>query len=302
MSLYRKIAVLGGDLRQAAVADFFAVKGYGVVAWGLPLHTLSSSVLLVESWQSAVQGTDVLILPLPASPDSKHLNMPLLQGESTHPPCVLEVLEHTPPHTLIAGGRFSRKIKDALERSGHRYFDYFESEALQQKNAVPTAEGAIEVLMREVPRTIRGLSVAVTGYGRVSRALVQLLLAMGAHVTVIARKSEDLLSATSLGCDALRLQPGALDALGDRFAVIFNTVPSCLFDKSALQGLSHQTVIVDLASAPGGVDVNAAKALGIRAVWALSLPGKYAPVTAGQIIGETVLSHLENNNEGGNTV
>jgi dipicolinate synthase subunit A len=39
---------------------------------------------------------------------------------------------------------------------------------------------------------------------------------------------------------------------------------------------------------PGGVDFAAAKERGINAIWALSLPGKYAPETAGKIIADTL--------------
>ena len=298
MSYSKRITVLGGDRRQTAVAEFFARRGYEVVVWGLPPDTLDPTVKRAKAWREAVCEADVLVLPLPTSPDSRHLNVPLVQEESAPPPLVLDVLDHLPPHTLVAGGRLSPAHRAALERSGRPFFDYFESEELQQKNAIPTAEGAIEVLMREVPQTVRGLSVGVTGYGRVSRALSELLVAMGARVTVMARKSSNLLSARAMGCDTLMLgEQAALRALGDRFAVIFNTVPHRLFDEEVLLGLSHETVIVDLASAPGGVDVNAAKAQGIRAIWALSLPGKYAPVTAGQIIGETVLSYMEKGGE-----
>jgi dipicolinate synthase subunit A len=60
-----------------------------------------------------------------------------------------------------------------------------------------------------------------------------------------------------------------------------------------LRGLSRDTVLIDLASAPGGVDAEAAANLGIRVIFALSLPGKYAPVSAGHIIAQTVLSCLE---------
>ena len=47
-------------------------------------------------------------------------------------------------------------------------------------------------------------------------------------------------------------------------------------------------LIIDLASVPGGVDFAAAKDKGIEAVWALSLPGKYAPESAGAIIADVL--------------
>ena len=47
-------------------------------------------------------------------------------------------------------------------------------------------------------------------------------------------------------------------------------------------------LIIDLASKPGGVDFDSAKQLDVKVIWALALPGKCAPVTAGKIIKNTV--------------
>ena len=82
-------------------------------------------------------------------------------------------------------------------------------------------------------------------------------------------------------------------ALADGKQVIFNTVPHWLFTEEVLQRISKDTLLIDLASAPGGVDAQAAGALGISVIFALSLPGKYAPETAGEIIAQTVLSALQ---------
>lgn len=56
------------------------------------------------------------------------------------------------------------------------------------------------------------------------------------------------------------------------YDVIFNTVPSLLFDRPALKALDKGTLLIDLASRPGGVDFNAAAELQIKTIWALSLP------------------------------
>ena len=52
--------------------------------------------------------------------------------------------------------------------------------------------------------------------------------------------------------------------------------------------IDKKTLIIDLASSPGGVDVSAAKKLSSRVLWASSLPGKYAPESAGELIGECI--------------
>lgn len=293
MFYHKTITVLGGDARQVALAEYFGSAGFSVRAWGLSQTALSPSVAPAEHWQEAVGEADVVVLPLPASPDSKYLNVPQVDLELQKPPRISEIAHALPAHTLLAGGRFSPALKEMLREGGVHFFDYFESELLQQKNAIPTAEGAVEILMREIPRTVNGLPVAVTGFGRVSRALVALLLAMGAEVTVVARKEAALGEARAMGCSTVKIDgKDALFALSSGYAAIFNTVPYWLFDERILKQLSRDTLLIDLASSPGGVDANAAAALGIRVIWALSLPGKYAPKTAGEIIAETILTYM----------
>ena len=76
------------------------------------------------------------------------------------------------------------------------------------------------------------------------------------------------------------------------YRVIFNTVPYTVFTKDVLSALSPSTLIIDLAGDDGGVDRVAAEAIGIKTIWALSLPGKVAPFTAAGIICDCVLELL----------
>ena len=41
------------------------------------------------------------------------------------------------------------------------------------------------------------------------------------------------------------------------------------------------------------MDFDAARKMGIKVIWALSLPGKVAPDTAGDIIGKTIINILD---------
>lgn len=291
MNLKRNYAVLGGDARQLALCEYLADRGNTVCAFGLPRERLSRRIRMEQDWKRMIQGADAVILPLPASPDGRRIHLPF--GGECEAPALKELfslVESIP----VMGGKFSPAVKELAERNGVLLFDYFESESLQLKNALPTAEGAVSVLMREVPCTVSGLCVGVTGFGRVAKALIRLLLAMGARVTVTARKSADMLSARALGCSTV---PFTGDASLQDFAkgqsVVFNTVPHWIFSQEVLRNMDQKTLIIDLASAPGGVDGEASAANGIRVIWALSLPGKYAPQTAGEIIAQTVLAYWE---------
>ena len=98
-----------------------------------------------------------------------------------------------------------------------------------------------------------------------------------------ARKYADLAMIEGHG-----YEPLPLDNLKDHiheFDIIFNTIPSLIFKKDAL--------IIDLASKPGGIDFDAAKAYGLKVIWALSLPGKIAPVSSGAIIKDTIMNIIK---------
>ena len=157
-------------------------------------------------------------------------------------------------------------------------------------NAVPTAEGAIELAISETPITIHNSKCLVMGYGKVGKALSHSLSALGAHTFVQARKYADLALIENHGCHPLTMNE-AKTHIGD-FDIIFNTIPALVLDVDTLRAVSRDTLIIDLASKPGGVDFSAAKELGLNVVWALSIPGKVAPVTAGLIIKDTITNIL----------
>lgn len=285
-------AILGGDARQFSLAERLLREGAEVRCYGLPQEKLDREAIGFRNWREALCDIDAVILGLPASPDGVRVHMPLGQGGEI--PSLKEVFGAVAPGTFLAGGRFSPCVKTLADECGHEIFDYSESEEFQVKNALPTAEGAVEILMQKSLRTVCGMPVAITGFGRVARALAKLLHAMGAKVTIGARKPLVLAQAACEGYGVLRLNgERTVMALGEGQSAIFNTVPHWLFNKEVLKSIPKETLLIDLASAPGGVDVDAASSLGLSVIWALSLPGKYAPITAGEIIADTVLSQMK---------
>ena len=161
-------------------------------------------------------------------------------------------------------------------------------------NAVPTCEGAIQIAMEELPITIYGANVVVTGFGKIGELLALMLKNMGANVTVCARRSAQRAKAL---IHSLHAAP--FSYLGECMAsadIVFNTVPQQVIKREHLMG-AKDTLIIDLASKPGGVDMDGARDLGVKVIWALGLPGKVAPVTAGNIIKETICNIISESGE-----
>jgi len=116
---------------------------------------------------------------------------------------------------------------------------------------------------------------------------------MGADVSVVARKNEELAFARFYGCKCYNLHH-IVDAVKNQ-DIIFNTVPYPIIDQKVIKHLNKEILIIDLASAPGGIDFQAAEKVGIKTIWALGLPGKVAPKTAGYIIKDVIIKMLESN-------
>ena len=277
------IAVLGGDKRMDFAARKLAHMGYDVREWGRGEgNDAAAFSKIAKEWLSDV---DVLMLPLPTSLDGTHLSTPLCQSKEK---LRMETLFAAARNKLWLVGRFSESLRLRAEREGVCWIDYFDSEILQLKNALPTAEGALEIAMRELPVVLDGTKVAVIGYGRIGEVLSAKLKALGADVTVWARRREVCARAELLGHTAKQIAGEDSLKFDTNTRVIFNTVPSRLFSRAVLQKLGRECIIIDLASAPGGVDMTVVAELGIRSIWATALPGKCAPESAGIILGETV--------------
>ena len=197
-----------------------------------------------------------------------------------------ELLRAARPGALALGGMLSEEAKAIAAEAGVELVDYFAREELTIRNAIPTAEGCIGILMKERSRTLWGSSILLTGFGPVGQALGVRLAALGAQVTAAARRPAQRAMAESFG---LRSVP--IDRLGQiapAFDTVVNTVPAPVLSEAVLARLRPQSFIVDLASRPGGTDFDAARRLGHRAIHALSLPAACAPETAGEAVAQTV--------------
>jgi len=271
----KKICILGGDLRQDTVFDLFKKDGYDVVKLALSDEPCD---------YAAINECHTLILPIPASYDNIHVNAPLCKQKIK----LSEIVDFLPEKCLIMGGCLSYETKALFERKGIKYYDYYNREELIIKNAIPTAEGAIEIAMSELPITIFGCKALVIGYGRIGKILSDRLKSFGAKVTVSARKHMDFAWIEEKALTPIHTGK-LMECVGD-FDVIFNTVPATVLSSDELKLISDNTLIIDLASKPGGIDFAAAKEYGKKVIWALSLPGKTAPITSGKIIKETIVN------------
>lgn len=277
--------VIGGDLRQVKLAELLQGDGHTVHTFAL--EQAPDCPLEGEHDLSGLKLADCVVFPLPVTGNGTMLNAPF--SKYHHP--LNEIMSAIRPRQVLCAGRVDHPTQVMAQEHGLILHDYFAREELAVANAVPTVEGAIQIAMEELPITLHGCRTLIIGYGRLGRLLAHRFSALGARVSVSARKWSDLAWAEAYGYGVE--QTDHLDSWLCGYDLIVNTVPVRVLTKERLAELKKGCLVIDLASKPGGVDMDSAQQLGVKIIWALSLPGKTAPVTAGKAILNTIYNILQ---------
>lgn len=274
--------IAGGDMRQTYLAETLAKK-YNVYALGFDKNIIKSKdVTLFDNIGQCNVRVDYIIMPLPCSTDGIFLNAPFCRKSIP----IESLTTIASEDCIIFGGNISKDIEEIFTTRGLKVFDFTKREEFNVYNAIATSEGAIQVTLEEVPETIAGQQVLILGFGRIAKVLANSLKNMGANVTISARKYSDLAWAEVYGYRAIhlsKLEPSLIS-----FTIIYNTIPTMILDSYRLNLVNNDCFIVDLASKPGGVDFQYCNDKNMKVIWALSLPGKTSPVSAGRYIGIAV--------------
>jgi dipicolinate synthase subunit A len=286
MSLIR-YTVIGGDLRNVKLAEAISEDGNQVNLYGFKNAGFDLLIPENENIEAAIDDSEIVIGPLPCSNDNETLNAPFHDEKIL----VNEIFKIMKKNQLFIAGRISEKLKQLAKAYNVYCIDILEREEMAVLNAIPTAEGAIQIAMEELPITLNGSKTLILGYGRVGKALSKMLAGIGAEVYVEARKYPDIAWIKTYGYIPVYINE--LKNYISSMDVIFNTIPSRILDCEMLRKVGKDCLIIDLASKPGGVDFERAKTLGIKVIWALSLPGKVAPVTAANYMKQTIYNIIE---------
>ncbi len=277
-----KFAIIGGDKRMLFCAKAFCDDNYCVTMFGFDKLESIGSINISNDFYS-IHNADIVILPYPLSTnknpgDGKKLliNAPFSKQEIY----IEDVLDFIKDKIVFCSN--SERLK---EYGLTRLYDYSKSEYLLTENAVLTSEGALQTAMREYEGSIFKSRCLVYGFGRIGKTLSKMLFSLNADTYVCARKEKDRAMAESFGIKAL----SNFENCSHDFDIIFNTVPALIIDKKVIDNLNSDTLIIDLASYPGGVDFDYAKKKKVDVIHALKLPGICAPKSAGTIIKDTII-------------
>jgi len=270
-------AVVGGDARQAYAVQTLLRAGWKVQQYRAPVLPGVETGEQAQSMEEALRGASVILGPAPfRSPDRQLAE---------------ELCEHIGEDQTFIAGHLPQVLKERCDALGAPAHDLLEREDYTVLNAITTAEGAIAEAISLSGGTLHLSDCLVLGYGRCAKPLAKKLQGLDARVTVATRRWEAACAAIADGCEVLdfTLLPYHLF----RFMYIFNTVPAMVLGEPLLGNAAPEVTIIDIAAAPGGVDFELAKELGLTAKLCPGLPGKYAPRASGESVAQTVRIILE---------
>lgn len=195
-----------------------------------------------------------------------------------------------PPGTIVPVANATSALRERAEELGLRLLEYGRRPDFMAENGAVTAENALRTAM-EQGITLHGKRALVIGWGNIGKPLCMMLRGVGMAVTASARRTHHLSEITAMAFAPVHTL--AMEAALPLQDVVFNTVPVLVLGEKQLALLPKHAVVIDLASAPGGVDLDAARVLSLRAMPALALPGKMTPQPAAEAILHAVYHAIE---------
>jgi dipicolinate synthase subunit A len=274
--------ILGGDERSLYLGEYLEKQKLQVCYYAF------SDTNCFENLSEAINSTEYIILPLPFTKDRLTLNAPLFDEKVE----IKDICTLLKKGNIVIGGQLPESFKETLTDTEIEFYDYFLLDELAIFNAIPTAEGVVEILIKNLPITIHSMKCAILGYGRVGKVLAETLKSLGAEVTIFARKERDKADAFTKGYKFASFP--SLKNTEYKFDALINTVPQKVLGRDEMKNITSDCLFIEIASAPFGIDFQAAKEFAFDVIKANSLPGKVAPKTAGEIIGRSILPILEN--------
>lgn len=271
------IGIFGGDKRQVYMASSLLNKGYQVYTFRLFEKIEHKNHSAVNSLKELMNKCRVLIGPIPLTRDLVTISSG--SSDNTDGETIAHYLNKE--HMLI-GGLIPQDIQTMCKEKDIFCYDLMNSDKIAIMNAVATAEGAIMEAIKSSVINLHKSNCLVIGYGRCGKILAAKLKGLDANVTIAARSDNDLAYAQATGLSAVHIRD--MEQLLPTFHFIFNTVPALILNKELLKKVSEDVVIIDIASAPGGVDFEYALKRGINAKLCLGIPGKVSPKTSADIL------------------
>ena len=258
--------IIGGDLRNFFLAQLLSKEKQEVKLYGFDkLENFKEC----EKYDKMMDSSDIIILPIPFSKDSKYVNMPF---SNTYIP-IKEIVYHL-ENKIIFVGNIHQELKEELHRKNSQVIDFMQKEEFAVLNAIPTAEATIEIILKNTKKILQNSNCLIMGFGRIGKVLAHKLKGLSAKITCMTTSEEETAWAIVYGYETLTIKNMQNNCTKlKQYDIIINTIPKGIF-KEELKEIRKETLLIDLSSKPYGIDRKIVEQEKINFIEALGLPRK----------------------------
>lgn len=279
----KRILIIGGDARYIEMMRTFIERDATIYAIGYEEVENELEDVYVTSIENVPQDQiDAVILPITGLDHDGYAESYFTDQS---PRISEDWLNNLREDCIIFTGIITPFLKGKITRQ-ERIITLFDRDDVAIYNSIPTAEGTLMFAIQHTDFTIHNSNVSILGFGRVGKTLVHVFKGLGANVSVYSRNEAEL--ARVYEYHAKPIFANELQEAMKTCDILINTIPSLVVTPSIISVLPKDSLIIDIASKPGGVDFRYAKKRGIKAILAPSLPGLVAPITAGKILAGVI--------------
>ncbi len=195
-------------------------------------------------------------------------------------------------NTLIFSGVENKYLKFISRHNNLFYKPIMNSNYISILNSVPTAEGIIFYLIKNLNQTISKSNILIIGYGRCGKTLADKLKKLDANVFINTLKKSDY--AIALKNKFKLIYDLNFDFMQKKIDAVINTAPTKTISDQILKAMPKNILLFDITNY--GFDLNLAKERNISSDRILSIPSKFASKTSGEIIGKYIFKKVKQSN------
>lgn len=242
-----KFSVIGGDLRLSNLAETLTKDLNEVSVFGMENSNEiveNKNIYKCATIDEAVDKSDIIIGSIPFMKN----NAEVYATFSDQNIKLEELVKKDNKSKTFIAGSIPQNAKEKLKKSYGKVIDIMKEEELVVLNTIATAEGAVDVAIRNTDTIIHGSNILILGFGRVAKEVANKFHGLSANVTCAARKASDLAWIKAMGYKEVNI-----NELGDdlkTYDIIINTVPHMIIDKEEMQYMNKNVLLIDLASSP----------------------------------------------------
>lgn len=277
------ITILGGDMRQCYAAGYLHSIGWDVICCHTPDFPYNNGIMRADSLTDALEHSRFILAPTPLTRDKNNL----FQTETDYPPCPLnDIWESLSPNHRFATCNLPAEYRKILETIGCKILDFGKDSCFRNRNAALTAEGLLAEVIRCTPFALSPVNMLLLGYGCCGAAIGRIFRPLCGNIYLIEQDADKQEDAGKQGLSPIC--PDDFSRVLPDCQLVINTVPAAILDMAQLSQMHSSCHIFDIASAPFGFPADTTEKCLMPYFRLPGIPGRFSPVTAGEIIGRTI--------------